>query len=172
MAESAKAIGLRLPAQIWAEVEKYGLEHHPGGRGDKGFDVTQVLIELISRGLGIEEKGSINNSDTKLDERITELVKQQLDSMLDERITDIVRQQLDNSDTVIECNQKSNIVIQELTQKGLADRLKTSPSMIARAVKGGEAKWAEFVIKHPDPEGFDWQVPGAAGGKFKAKQLD
>jgi hypothetical protein len=166
MAESAKAIGLRLPAQIWAEVEKYGLEHHPGGRGDKGFDVTQVLIELISRGLGIEEKGSINNSDTKLDERITELVKQQLDSMLDERITNIVKQQLDSSDTVAEDNQESNIVIQELTQKGLADRLKTSTSTISRAVKGGEKTWVEFAIKYPDPDGLKWKPPATLGEKF------
>jgi hypothetical protein len=166
MAESAKAIGLRLPPQIWAEVEKYGLEHHPGGRGDKGFDVTQVLIELISRGLGIEEKGSKNNSDTKLDKRITELVNQRLDSMLDERITNIVRQQLDNSDTVVEDKQEPNIVIQELTQKGLAERLKTSSSTIARAVKGGEVTWSEFAIKYPDPEGLKWKPPATLGEKF------
>lgn len=167
MAESARAIGLRLPAQVWAEVEKYGLEHYPGGRGDKGFDVTQVLIELISRGLGIEEKGSKNNSDTKLDERITELVKQQLDSMLDERITSIVKQQLDNSDTVIESKQELNIVIQELTQKELAERLKTSPSTVARAIKSG--KWEAFKAKYPDPEGLEWEAPGAGGDKFKLK---
>jgi hypothetical protein len=166
MAESAKAIGLRLPAQIWAEVEKYGLEHHPGGRGDKGFDVTQALLELISRGLGIEGEDKNNNSDTKLDERITELVNQRLDSMLNERITNIVKQQLDNSDTVIEDKQELNIVIQELTQKGLAERLKTSTSTISRAVKGGEKTWAEFAIKYPDPDGLKWKPPATLGEKF------
>jgi hypothetical protein len=169
MPESAKAIGLRLPAQVWAEVEKYGLENYSGGRGDKGFDVTQTLIALISRGLGIEERTIDNKNDNTLDERITELVKQQLDAMLDERITKIVRQQLDNSDTLVESDEKTNIVIQELTQKELAARLKTSTSTIARAVKGGSAAWAVAMEKYPDPEGLVWEPPGAAGGKFKSK---
>lgn len=165
MTESAKAIGLRLPAQVWTEVEKYGLENHSGGRGDKGFDVTQTLIALISRGLGIESKENDNKNDNTLDERITEIVRQQLD----ERITEIVRQQLDNSDTIAEGEQKTNIVIQELTQKELAARLKTSASTIARAVKGGSAAWAVAMDKYPDPEGLNWQPPGAAGGKFTSK---
>lgn len=166
MAESAKAIGLRLPAQVWAEVEKYGLEHHPGGRGDKGFDLTQALIKLISKGLGLEKESNNSNSDTELNKRITEIVRQQLDIELDKRILEIVVQQFNGSDTVVEIDPELNIVIQELTQKELAERLKASASTLSRAVKGGDLAWKTFKAKYPDSEGLVWEPPAEAGGKF------
>ena len=63
-------------------------------------------------------------------------------------------------------NNNDNKVSLALTQKELAIRLGCSTSTLSRAAKGGEDKWAEAMIKYPDPDGYSWQLPIEIGGKL------
>lgn len=107
MAENSKAIGLRLPSDVWDKLREYGLEHYPSDKSKEGIDVTQSITTLLKQALGISLDDYVTQSNITLDERITDIVKQLLNSdsnntggtsdiVLDERITVIVRRLLDD----------------------------------------------------------------------------
>jgi hypothetical protein len=100
MTELKKAIGLRLPSTIWENIKQYGLEHFPGEKSREGFDVTQTVVTLLAQALGTCLDGqTVHQSNRLTDERITVVVKQQLDAritmfeqQLNERLTGIERE--------------------------------------------------------------------------------
>jgi hypothetical protein len=101
MSENSKAIGLRLPPEVWDKLREYGLEHHPSDKSKEKIDVTQTITTLLKQALGISLDDYVIQSNVTLDERITVIVKQMLDGesevILDERITVIVKRLLDDA---------------------------------------------------------------------------
>lgn len=85
MSENNKAIGLRLPNNVWDKVRAYGLEHYPSDKSKDGIDVTVTITTLLKQALGISLDDYVQQSNAVLNERITDVVRQ----MLEERITDI-----------------------------------------------------------------------------------
>lgn len=100
MTEPSKAIGVRIPFDVWERLKEYGLETYPSDKSKEGIDVTQSIISLLQQALSISLDLNINQSNATLDERITNIVIQQLakvsnnvsnqsNAMLDERITEL-----------------------------------------------------------------------------------
>jgi hypothetical protein len=98
MTEPSKAIGVRIPFDVWEKLKEYGLETYPSDKSKEKIDVTQSIVSLLQQALGISLDSNIHQSNITLDERITDIVRQQLakasnnannqsDSSLDKRIT-------------------------------------------------------------------------------------
>jgi hypothetical protein len=89
MSETKKAIGLRLPRGVWDDLKQYGIEHHPSDKGSEGFDVTFAITTLLAQALGTSlDKPLSNQSNVTSDERITEIIKQQLNELLSPKLDD------------------------------------------------------------------------------------
>jgi hypothetical protein len=78
MAETTKAIGIRIPLALWARIQEYGAEHHP--KGDS-FDVTQTLVTLLANALSIPLDDIVKRP-TAPDDHVVQLVRQELDKAL------------------------------------------------------------------------------------------
>jgi hypothetical protein len=78
MAETTKAIGIRIPLTLWAKIQEYGAEHHP--KGDS-FDVTQTLVTLLANALSIPLDDIVKRP-TASDDHVVQLVRQELDKAL------------------------------------------------------------------------------------------
>jgi len=144
MSES-KAIGLRIPPEVWDKLREYGLEHYPSDKSKEKIDVTQTITTLLKQALGISLDDYVIRSNITLDERITSIVKQLLDSesdniknsskvALDERITVIVRRLLDDvtkplRDEISEVAELSRDLQREIA--ALSDRSVEIPASIA-----------------------------------------
>ena len=100
MTEPSKAIGVRIPFDVWEKLKEYGLKTYPSDKSKEGIDVTQSIISLLQQALGISLDSSINQSNITLDKRITDIVRQQLakvsnnvsnqlDLSLDKRMTEL-----------------------------------------------------------------------------------
>jgi flagellar capping protein FliD len=100
MTEPSKAIGVRIPSDVWEKLKEYGLETYPSDKSKEGIDVTQSIVSLLQQALGISLDLNIHQSNITLDERITDIVRQQLakasnnvnnqlDLSLDKRITEL-----------------------------------------------------------------------------------
>ena len=81
MAENSKAIGLRLPSDVWDKLREYGLEHYPSDKSKEGIDVTQSITTLLKQALGISLDDYVMQSNTTLDEHITAIVRRLLDDV-------------------------------------------------------------------------------------------
>jgi hypothetical protein len=75
MSENSKAIGLRLPPEVWEKLREYGLEHYPSDKSKEKIDVTQTITTLLKQALGISLDDYVIQSNVTLDERITVIVK-------------------------------------------------------------------------------------------------
>jgi hypothetical protein len=76
--QTSKAIGLRVPAPLWAKIQDYGLANHPKG---ESFDVTQTLVTLLANALDIPLDSIVKQPSSLSDERITAIVKQEFDRL-------------------------------------------------------------------------------------------
>ena len=87
----SKAIGLRIPPQLWEQVSNYGCENFPKSHSEneKEFDITATLLELIGKGLGND---SVEQTDEQSVKHIViQTVEQQFDNLLnivDSRISE------------------------------------------------------------------------------------
>jgi hypothetical protein len=57
MTESSKAIGVRVPIEVWEMVREYGLERYPSPKSKEGIDVTQTIVTLL--------KGALSSPDDR-----------------------------------------------------------------------------------------------------------
>ena len=130
--------------------------------GDNTIDnkPDQIIADLVARVEKLEQLAN-NKSDNKFDS-----ITDQVNDNQSERATE----QSDNIDDNIELdsinNKDDNKLPLVLTQKELAIRLGCSTSTLSRAAKGGEEKWASVMIKYPDPDRYNWQLPIETGGKL------
>jgi len=143
MSENSKAIGLRLPTEVWEKLREYGLEHHPSDKSKEKIDVTQTITTLLKQALGISLDDYVVQSNITLDERITVIVKQMLDGesevILDERITVIVKRLLDDvtkplRDEISELSELSRGLQREIAR--LNERTVEVPAPIATVQSG------------------------------------
>ena len=82
MSEAKKPVGLRLTNKLWVVLKQHGIEHHPSDKGQDGFDVTQTIESLLCQALGISLETSTPLSNAVSDERLTEMISQQLIELL------------------------------------------------------------------------------------------
>lgn len=82
MSETKKPVGLRLPIKLWESLKQYGLQHHRSDKGREGFDVTQTIETLLSQALGISLEPLAAQSNPVSNDRLTEMIKQQLNDLL------------------------------------------------------------------------------------------
>lgn len=86
MSDTKEAVGLRLTSKLWDSLKQYGLERHPSDKSKKGFDVTQTIETLLCQALGIslETPTPLFNavSNTTSDDRLTDMIKEQLNKLL------------------------------------------------------------------------------------------
>jgi hypothetical protein len=96
MTETSKAIGLRLPIDVWGRVREYGVERYPSEKSKEKIDVTQTIVSLLKQALDIPLDINAKLPNNILDERITDIVRQQIteisNTMSDESITKLERQ--------------------------------------------------------------------------------
>jgi hypothetical protein len=76
--QTSKAIGLRVPAPLWAKIQEYGLANHPKG---ESFDVTQTLVTLLANALDLPLDSIVKQSSRLSDERIAAIVRQEFDRL-------------------------------------------------------------------------------------------
>ena len=95
---SSKAIGLRIPLQLWEQVSNYGYENFSKSDDEKDFDITATLLELIGKGLGND---SVEQTDIQTVEQIVKNIVNQNTQETDEQsikhlVIQTVEQQFDN----------------------------------------------------------------------------
>jgi hypothetical protein len=90
MSETKKPVGLRLTSKLWESLKQYGLQHHLSDKGKEGFDVTQTIESLLCQALGISLETSAPLSNTMSDDRLAEMIKQQLNDLLSPMLYDSV----------------------------------------------------------------------------------
>jgi hypothetical protein len=90
MSETKKPVGLRLTSKVWESLKQYGLEHKPSGKGQEGFDVTQTIETLLCQALGISTDTPPPLSNVVSDDRLTEMIKQQLNNLLSPMLYDSI----------------------------------------------------------------------------------
>jgi hypothetical protein len=90
MSETKKPVGLRLTSKVWESLKQYGLEHKPSGKGQEGFDVTQTIETLLCQALGISTDTPPPLSNAMSDDRLTEMIKQQLNDLLSPMLYDFM----------------------------------------------------------------------------------
>ena len=133
MSEGKKAIGLRLPQDVWEGIRQYGLVNCPGGKGDEGFDVTQTVVTLLRQVLDIpDEQPLVSRSNALSDERITEMIKQQLDSLLSPMLYELVSD--DNTDVSKLFNSKVTAIVDESISE-VSSELETYTQQQCEAVR-------------------------------------
>ena len=118
--------------------------------GDRSVDnkPDNIIADLLSRVEKLEQL--VNNKDDNKPYL-------QNDNVGDNNSERVAEQSNNNGD---------NKVSLALTQKELATRLGCSTSTLSRAAKGGEDKWASVMIKYPDPDRYNWQLPIEIGDKY------
>jgi len=130
--------------------------------GDNSIDnkPDNIIADLLARVEKLEQL--INNKhDNKVD-----LLNDNVIDNKSERATEQGDNNDDNIQTDVINNKDDNKRSLALTQKELATRLGCSTSTLSRAAKGGEDKWVEVMIKYPDPDRYNWQLPIETGGKL------
>lgn len=90
MTDTKKAIGLRLSSQLWDSLKEYGNQHHASDKNQSGFDVTQTIETLLCQALGISLETPKPLFNTASDERLTEIIKEQLNILLSPALYDSV----------------------------------------------------------------------------------
>lgn len=130
--------------------------------GDNSIDnkPDNIIADLLARVEKLEQLAN-NKVDNKSD-LIT-------DNVIDNKSERAVEQGDnigDNVKTNPNNNKDDNKLSLALSQKELATRLGCSTSTLSRAAKGGEDKWAEVMIKYPDPDRYQWRLPIETGGKL------
>ncbi|MDJ0572314.1 MAG: hypothetical protein QNJ53_25175 [Pleurocapsa sp. MO_192.B19] len=100
----SKAIGLRIPPQLWKQVSNYGAENFPKSDDGKDFDITATLLELIGKGLGND---SVEQTDIQTVEQIVKNIVDQNAQEIDEQsikhlVIQTVKQQFDNLLNILE----------------------------------------------------------------------
>jgi hypothetical protein len=90
MSGTKKPVGLRLTSKLWESLKQYGLERHPSDKGQEGFDVTQTIESLLCQALDISLETSVPLSNTVSDDRLAEMIKQQLNDLLSPMLYDSV----------------------------------------------------------------------------------
>ena len=82
----SKAIGLRIPPQLWEQVSNYGCENFPksNSENEKEFDITATLLELIGKGLGNDsvEQNVQQTDEQSVKHLVIQTVEQQFDNLL------------------------------------------------------------------------------------------
>jgi ribosome biogenesis GTPase A len=73
MSETKKPVGLRLTSKVWESLKQYGLEHKPSGQA-----------------LGISTDTPPPLSNVMSDDRLTEMIKQQLNDLLSPMLYDFM----------------------------------------------------------------------------------
>ena len=95
MSEAKKPVGLRLTNKLWIVLKQHGTKHHPSDKGQEGFDVTQTIESLLCQALGISLETSTSPSNTVSDDRLTEIISQQLIELLSPTLYSVI----DNNQT-------------------------------------------------------------------------
>jgi hypothetical protein len=90
MTDTKEPVGLRLSSQLWESLKQYGLQHHRSDKGKKGFDVTQTIESLLCQALGISLETPTPLSNTVSDDRLAEMIKQQLNELLSPMLYDSI----------------------------------------------------------------------------------
>jgi hypothetical protein len=163
----------RIPAGLAEKIDAYLLV--------RGETRSELLVRLLRTEVGD------NTNDNKPDniiadllarvEKLEQLANNKSDNKAESIIDNVVdnkregaTEQGDNNDDNIQKdpinNKDDNKLSLALTQKELATRLGCSTSTLSRAAKAGEDKWAELMIKYPDPDRYNWQLPIETGGKL------
>ena len=130
--------------------------------GDRTIDnkADNIIADLLSRVEKLEQLAN-NKDDNKAN-----LQNDNVGDNKTERVVEQSNNNGDNKETNLTDNNNDNKVALALTQKELAIRLGCSTSILSRATKGGEDKWAEVMIKYPDPDRYSWQLPIKIGDKY------
>jgi DNA-binding transcriptional regulator YiaG len=55
MSEYSKAIGIRIPIEVWENLKKHGLARYPNSRNKEGFDLTQSIVSLLKQSLEMSD---------------------------------------------------------------------------------------------------------------------
>ena len=163
----------RIPAGLAEKIDAYLLV--------RGETRSELLVRLLRTEVGD------NTNDNKPDniiadllarvEKLEQLANNKADNKAESIIDNVVdnksegaTEQGDNNDDNVQTdpinNKHDNKLSLALTQKELATRLGCSTSTLSRAAKAGEDKWAEVMIKYPDPDRYNWQLPIEIGGKL------
>lgn len=85
----SKAVGLRLPSPLWEKITQYGCENHPKPDNkpeEKDFEISATLIDLIEKGLGIENVEQPVKQDVK--HLVEEIVKQNAEKLFNDKKQD------------------------------------------------------------------------------------
>ena len=90
MSEAKKPVGLRLTNKLWIVLKEHGIEHHPSDKSQDGFDVTQTIESLLCQALGISLETSTSPSNTVSDDRLTEMISQQLVKLLSPTLYSVI----------------------------------------------------------------------------------
>ena len=129
-----------------------------------------IIADLLARVEKLEQLAN-NKADNKAESIIDNVVDnkregatEQGDNNDDNVQTDPINNKNVQTDPIN--NKDDNKLSLALTQKELATRLGCSTSTLSRAAKAGEDKWAEVMIKYPDPDRYNWQLPIETGGKL------
>jgi hypothetical protein len=85
----SKAIGLRVPLDLWEQVIKYGCQNFPKESDEgKDFDITATLLDLINKGLGNDDVEQFDQQSVEhtvenlVNQNVKQVVKQELDEEL------------------------------------------------------------------------------------------
>ena len=134
--------------------------------GDNTIDnkPDQIIADLVARVEKLEQLAN-NKPDNKLDSIIDNVTDNQSERATEQN--DNINDNIDDNVKPDSINNKDdNKLPLALTQKELAIRLGCSTSTLSRGAKGGEEKWASVMIKYPDPDRYNWQLPIETGGKL------
>ena len=146
---------------------------------------SELLVRLLRTEVG--DNSTDNKPDNKIAdllarvEKLEQLINNKADNKIKPIIDNVVdnksegaTEQGDNNDDNVQPdlinNKDDNKLSLALTQKELATRLGCSTSTLSRAAKAGEDKWAEVMIKYPDPDGYQWSLK-EIDGKLVYQQL-
>lgn len=132
MSEAKKPVGLRLTNKLWVVLKQHGIEHYPSDKSQDGFDVTQTIESLLCQALSISLETSTSPSNTMSDNRLTEMISQQLvellsptlysntsdnqtdvSNLLDSKITEIIEAKIGGVKTQLETGTNAKLASME-----------------------------------------------------------
>jgi hypothetical protein len=127
--QTSKAIGLRVPAPLWAKIQDHGLANHPKG---ESFDVTQTLVTLLANALDIPLDSIVKQPSSLSDERITAIVKQEFDRLAVELMAEV---KASTSNEYVQKNSWDDLRADVADLRQTLTELKTDNDMSAASIK-------------------------------------
>ena len=150
----SKAVGLRLPMNLWEQITEYGCENYPKpDGGEKEFDITSTLLDLINKGLGND---GVEQPDTQTIEQIVkEIIEQNIIQVEQQKVSQLFNNEEFNQIIEDQVKQASNNLLNnnvatknDLKQEIANLRKEFQTSMAKQQIATTEDLPSEIELKH------------------------